>query len=59
MPFFEESLSNNKSINNQSSILNENNCKKSCDDMPLSFASFYYSLKVLKGKGINFMNNWI
>lgn len=38
------SLNKNNSNDNK-----ENNDKK--NDIPLSFASFYYSLKVTKGKG--------
>lgn len=31
--------------------------KRADDDLPLSFASFYYSLKVLKGKGTSMFEN--
>ena len=57
----------NTELNNQIKgdfCLNENksnsiNSKKKIeDDMPLSFASFYYSLKVLKGKGKKINLDW-
>ena len=42
------SRSNDKVIDNDS---NTSNKKRNDEELPLSFASFYYSLKVLKGKG--------
>lgn len=42
-----------RSRSRSSDKLLDNDYKKRTDEeLPLSFASFYYSLKVLKGKGI-------
>ena len=46
------SRSNDKVIDNNDS---SNKKKRNDEELPLSFASFYYSLKVLKGKGMNKM----
>ena len=44
------SRSNDKVIDNNDS---SNKKQRNDEELPLSFASFYYSLKVLKGKGMN------
>lgn len=51
-----DDLSSNsvKNTKTHSSIMSESDHSKKkseMNDLPLSFASFYYSLKVLKGKG--------
>jgi len=48
------SLASAKNTKTNSSVMSEADYSKKKNDMnelPLSFASFYYSLKVLKGKG--------
>ncbi len=48
------SLVSAKNTKTNSSVMSESDLakrKNDLNDIPLSFASFYYSLKVLKGKG--------
>lgn len=46
-----------KSSSSSNSMITQNQIQNRPEELPLSFASFYYSLKVIKGKGMNYILN--
>ena len=46
------SFNSNRRSRSSDKLLDNDYKKRTDEELPLSFASFYYSLKVLKGKGI-------